>query len=137
MSDNTETQQPEFPITGKITISDNWYAIFNTDGKLLAIGTYLPPESYQYRATRVEPDEARVLMDELRLRTIGEDAREFYSIRIASNNRLLMVGTWQPSYPIANIQEDRLMPDQTRDLLEELRVRSEGSPVVGEIEIKN
>ena len=136
MSDNTETERPEFPITGKITITDNWYAITGAEGKLLAIGTYLPPESYQYRAARVEPDEARVLMEELRLRTIGEDARNFYSIRIASNNRMLVVGTWQPAYPIANIQEDRLMPDQARDLLEELRQRSEGDQTVGTITLQ-
>lgn len=123
-------------IQGKIEVRDNWYAISDLASKLLAIGTWLPPESYNYKVARVEPDEARLLMDQLKMETIGPDAAGFYSMRVASNNRLLTVGRFQPPYPCAGIHEDRLMPDQARELLDELRVRSEGSPVVGIIEMK-
>lgn len=112
-------------------IRDNWYVITMPNDVPLAIGTWLPPESHNYKVRRVEPDEARLVIDYLRLASIDHD---FWSIRVASNNRLLTVGMFRPPYPVHGIQEDRIMPDQARELLDELRVRSEGDNLVGVIE---
>ena len=58
----------------------------------------------------------------------------WYSVRVAHSGRVLMVGTWLPPEGIAGLQVDRLAPDEARDLLEELRMRSEGPSLVGTIE---
>jgi hypothetical protein len=119
-------------------IHDRWYVVANTDqGHALAIGTYLPPPNQPgVTVANVEPDEARIIMADLAARTIGAEAALLKSVRVAHNNRLLMVGVWAPPEGLAGIQIDAIMPDQARELLDELKVRSEGPSLVGTLEGK-
>ncbi len=49
-----------------VTVTDNWYAIrIKSNGRLLSVGTWLPPECEGIEATRVEPGEVAGLMSEL------------------------------------------------------------------------
>lgn len=114
-------------------VHDNWWLIATKDkGTPVGIGTWLPPAwADGVMAAKVAPGRAREIMAFFRGVTLD---LPFYSVRVASNNRLLTVGSWQPPDGIAGIQVDRIMPDQARELLDELKARSEGPSLVGTIE---
>lgn len=127
----------EAQIVAVAEIRDNWYVICDRDGRALMIGTWLPPDwAKGAQVAKIEPDEARLVISDLKMRTIDVEAREYRSVRVGHNNRLLAVGPWKDvPEGLANIQIDMLMPDQARELLDELRVRSEGDQVVGKIDL--
>lgn len=52
-----------------ITVTDNWYAIFTERGRLLSVGTWLPPECPGIATRLVTHDEARALLATLTERT--------------------------------------------------------------------
>ena len=125
----------ETTIEFRAEVHDNWYAVYGADNRIIAIGTWLPPEGIPGIVVQaVAPEDARVAMRELILATIEDDTPRYYSARVGHNNRLLMVGAWHPPENIENIQVDILMHDQARELLRELRARSEGPSLVGIIE---
>ena len=52
-------------------VVDNWYELRDATGRLLMVGTYLPAPAEGITSTRIDPDVARALMDELRVRSLG------------------------------------------------------------------
>ena len=62
------------------TVTDNWYAIrIKATGKVLAVGTWLPPECDGIEAERLEPGEAKRLLGVLAHR-VDVPAPEFIGI---------------------------------------------------------
>jgi hypothetical protein len=59
-----------------VTVIDNWYAIrIKSTGRLLSVGTWLPPDCDGIEATRVDHGTARDLLAELDMRAREGDTK--------------------------------------------------------------
>ncbi len=52
-----------------IEVTDNWYAVFTTAGRLLMVGTYLPKEADGVFFQKITHEQARAMLAKLTDRT--------------------------------------------------------------------